>query len=87
MIRGANVVLDVHVFIVLVPHVGVWLQAVRELLAGPVGLSAALRRALRVPGGLPVVLRFPQLLLVLHPSVLEPRFYLSGEEKRRKQDL
>lgn len=87
MVRGADVVLDVHVvvlFLVLVQHVRVRLQRLFELLAALVvqlALARILRRSVHVPGTFTVVLRLSQLLLVLHAPVLEPGFHLNAHRQ------
>lgn len=81
MIRGTNVVLDVHVVVLVVflQHERVRFQAALQLLRAllvHVALTGNVRGSLQISGRLPFVLCLPQLLLVLHPPVLEPRFYL-----------
>lgn len=89
MIRGANIVLDVHLVLVLLQHVRVRLQSLLQLLRGLVAQFAlagvVVRGPLQLPGRLPLVLRFPQLLLMLHPPVLEPGFNLRGKNAKKKK--
>lgn len=84
MIRGANIILDVHVVVVVVvflQQVRVRLQSVFQLLCVLVvqfTLAGVIPRSLHLSGCLPFILRFSQLFLVLHPPILKPRFYLRG---------
>ena len=82
MLRGANVLLDVHIVLVLVlvQQVGAGLRPALQLLRVLL-VHFALARVLRGPGVrvtrmFPIVLCLPQLFLVLHPPILKPRFHL-----------
>lgn len=88
MIRGANVVLDINIIVIVVvflQQVRVRLQSVLQFLGALLvqfALAQIVCGSVQLAGRLPLVLRFPQLLLVLHPPVLEPRFHLAERNQR-----
>lgn len=89
MILGAYVILYIHIVVVLIQHVRVRLLSVFQFLRALIiqfALAGVVCGSLQLPRSLPLVLRFPQLLLVLHASVLEPRFYLHRAKSNYKEN-